>query len=145
MYHETRPEYEGDWPAVVKVAQLVGVSTRRPCGAGGRQDEVDQGQRRSVSSEESSEAARLKRENAELRRANAILKAASAFFGGRALPAGAVIVDFIREHAGRREADGLRWDAESICQILRVHGIEIAPSAYYEWRDKPFGKREQRV
>lgn len=27
MYHETRPDYEGDWPAMVKVAELVGVST----------------------------------------------------------------------------------------------------------------------
>jgi transposase len=33
-----------------------------------------------VSSEESAEIRRLKRENAELRRANEILKAASAFF-----------------------------------------------------------------
>lgn len=33
-----------------------------------------------VTSEESAEVKRLKRENAELRRANAILKAASAFF-----------------------------------------------------------------
>ena len=35
---------------------------------------------RGVSSEESAEIKRLKRENAELRRANDILKAASAFF-----------------------------------------------------------------
>ena len=27
MYHETRPGYEGDWPAMVKVTELVGVST----------------------------------------------------------------------------------------------------------------------
>jgi transposase len=41
---------------------------------------VDAGQRPGVSSEESAEIRRLKRENAELRRANEILKAASAFF-----------------------------------------------------------------
>jgi transposase len=45
-----------------------------------RQAEVDQGARPGVTSEESAELKRLKRENAELRRANAILKAASAFF-----------------------------------------------------------------
>ena len=38
------------------------------------------GARPGVTTEESAELKRLKRENAELRRANAILKAASAFF-----------------------------------------------------------------
>jgi transposase len=41
---------------------------------------VDGGQRPGVTSEESAELRRLKRENAELRRANEILKAASVFF-----------------------------------------------------------------
>jgi len=41
---------------------------------------VDAGQRPGVTSEESAELKRLKRENAELKRANAILKSASAFF-----------------------------------------------------------------
>lgn len=45
-----------------------------------RQAEIDAGARPGVTSEESAELRRLKRENAELRRANAILKAASAFF-----------------------------------------------------------------
>jgi len=45
-----------------------------------RQAEVDAGTRPGVTSEESAEIRRLKRENAELRRANEILKAASAFF-----------------------------------------------------------------
>ena len=45
-----------------------------------RQAEVDQGARPGVTSEESAELKRLRRENAELKRANAILKAASAFF-----------------------------------------------------------------
>ena len=37
-------------------------------------------QRPGITTEESAELKRLKRENAELKRANAILKAASAFF-----------------------------------------------------------------
>jgi transposase len=41
---------------------------------------VDAGTRPGVTSEESAEIKRLKRENAELRGANEILKAASAFF-----------------------------------------------------------------
>ena len=45
-----------------------------------RRAEVDAGQRPGVTSEESAEIRRLKKENAELRRANEILKAASAFF-----------------------------------------------------------------
>jgi transposase len=42
--------------------------------------EVDVGTRPGVTSEESAELKRLRRENAELRRANEILKSASAFF-----------------------------------------------------------------
>lgn len=45
-----------------------------------RQVQVDQGKRPGVSSEESAELKRLRKENAELRRANEILKLASVFF-----------------------------------------------------------------
>ena len=45
-----------------------------------RQAQVDAGQRPGVTSEESAEVPRLKRENAKLRRASEILKTASAFF-----------------------------------------------------------------
>jgi transposase len=46
-----------------------------------RRAEVDVGTRPGVTSEESAELKRLRRENAELRRANDILKAAASFFG----------------------------------------------------------------
>jgi len=46
-----------------------------------RRAEVDGGTRAGMTSEESVQLKRLKRENAELRRANEILKAAAAFFG----------------------------------------------------------------
>ena len=56
-----------------------------------------------------------------------------------------MIVDFIREHADHRPADGgLRWGVEPICAVLREHGVNIAPSTYYEWRDKLPSKRAQR-
>jgi transposase len=58
----------------------LGVSTAETLRKWVRQDQIDQGSRPGVSSEESAEIKRLKRENAELKRANAILKAASAFF-----------------------------------------------------------------
>ena len=45
-----------------------------------RQAEIDCGARLGVSSEESAELRRLRRENAELRRANEIVNRASAFF-----------------------------------------------------------------
>ena len=47
---------------------------------GVRQTEIDAGARPGVSSEESAELRRLRRENAELRRTNEIVKLASAFF-----------------------------------------------------------------
>jgi hypothetical protein len=45
-----------------------------------------------------------------------------------------LIVEFIREHADRREErdnGGLRWGVEPICTVLTEHGLPIAPSTYY--------------
>ena len=80
MVAEVRPDYPSDWPAIVAVAQKLGIGTAETLRKWVRQAEVDAGQRPGVSSEESAEIRRLKRENAELRRANEILKAASTFF-----------------------------------------------------------------
>ena len=79
MYAEVRPQYEKDWAAMGKVAELLGVG-QETLRKWVRQAEVDDGQRPGTTSEESAEMKRLRRENAELKRANAILKAASVFF-----------------------------------------------------------------
>ena len=77
---EVRPEYPSDWPAICAVASRLGIGSAETLRKWVRQAEVDAGTRPGVTSEESAEMRRLKRENAELRRANEILKAASAFF-----------------------------------------------------------------
>ena len=43
-----------------------------------------------------------------------------------------MIVDFIREHADHRDDGGLRWGVEPICRVLSEHGLQVAPSTYYE-------------
>jgi len=80
MVAEVRPEYPSDWPAICAVAGKLGIGSAETLRKWVRQAEVDAGTRPGVTSEESAEIRRLKRENAELRRANEILKAASAFF-----------------------------------------------------------------
>ena len=80
MVAEVRPNYDSDWAAITAVAQKLGIGTTETLRKWVRQAEVDAGQRAGVSSEESAELKRLRRENAELRRANEILKSASAFF-----------------------------------------------------------------
>ena len=65
---------------MTKVAQLLGIGTPETVRKWCRQAEVDAGSRAGVSTEESAELRRFKRENAELKRANAILRSASAFF-----------------------------------------------------------------
>jgi transposase len=80
MVAQVRPDYPSDWPAICVVAEKLGIGSAETLRKWVRQAEVDAGQRPGVSSEESAEIRRLKRENAELRRANEILKAASAFF-----------------------------------------------------------------
>jgi transposase len=80
MVGEIRGEHDSEWAAMTQVARLLGVGTPETVRKWCRQAEVDAGKRGGVTSEESAELKRLKRENAELKRANAILKAASSFF-----------------------------------------------------------------
>jgi transposase len=80
MVAEVRPEYPSDWPAIVAVAQRLGIGSAETLRKWVRQAEVDVGQRPGVTSEESVELRKLRAEVRELRRANEILKAASAFF-----------------------------------------------------------------
>ncbi|ORX02571.1 transposase [Mycolicibacillus trivialis] len=80
MVAEIREQHRSEWAAMRKVAELLGVGTPETVRQWCRQAEIDAGQRPGVTSEESAELKRLKRENAELKRANAILKSASAFF-----------------------------------------------------------------
>jgi transposase len=77
---EHRGEYETEYAAIRSIAAKLGIATPETLRQWIRKAEVDAGQRPGVTSEESAEIRRLKRENAELRRANEILKAASAFF-----------------------------------------------------------------
>ena len=79
MLEESLADHETEYAAIRHVAARLGIgpeSLRR----WRRQSEVDSGSRPGLSSAETAEIRRLKKENAELRRANEILKAASAFF-----------------------------------------------------------------
>lgn len=75
-----RPDDETEYAAMQRVAALLGVTSAESVRKWFRKAQVDAGERTGVTSAESEEIRRLKRENAELKRANAILKAASAFF-----------------------------------------------------------------
>ena len=80
MVAEVRGQHETEWASMRAVSELLGVGTTETVRKWVRQAEIDDGSRPRVSTEESAELKRLKRENAELKRANAILKTASAFF-----------------------------------------------------------------
>jgi transposase len=80
LVREHRGDYGTEWEAIGSIAAKLGIGSAETLRKWVRQAEVDAGQRGGVTSDESAELRRLKRENAELRRANEILKAASAFF-----------------------------------------------------------------
>ena len=65
------PNYPSEWPAMVAVADKLGIGTET-VRKWVRRAEVDGGLRPGVTSEENAEIRRLKREVAELRRANEI-------------------------------------------------------------------------
>lgn len=76
---EAVPHHDSEYQAIASVAAKIGASTET-VRKWVRQSEVDAGDRPGVTTNESEELKRLRRENAELRRANEILKTASAFF-----------------------------------------------------------------
>jgi transposase len=80
MVAEIRPQYDSEYAAICAVATKLGITTPETVRKWIRRTEIDAGQRPGVTTEESVEIKRLRRENAELRRANEILKAASTFF-----------------------------------------------------------------
>lgn len=47
-----------------------------------------------------------------------------------------MIVTFIAEHKDHQLEGGLRWGVEPICEVLSSHGLQIAPSTYYEHLDR---------
>ena len=53
-------------------------------------------------------------------------------------------MEFVRDHAGHRDAGGLRWGVEPICAVLTEHGLPIAPSTYYEHLNRTPTAREVR-
>ncbi|WP_405417556.1 IS3 family transposase [Streptomyces microflavus] len=125
MVAEVRPDYDTEWAAMKAVAQKLGIGTTETLRKWVRQDQVDVGVRPGVTTEESAELKRVKKENAELKRANEILKAAAFFLRGRARPATHTLVAFIDEHKGRFGG------VEPICRVLTAHDCKIAPSTYY--------------
>ncbi|MGO9033502.1 IS3 family transposase [Mycobacterium sp.] len=145
MVAEISDQHDSEWAAISEVARLLGVGTAETVRKWVRQAQVDAGSRPGTTTEESADLKRLKRENAELRRANAILKTASGFLRGRARPATALITRFIAEHQGHRDGpDGLRWGVEPICTQLSELGVPIAPSTYYDQRDRAPSRRQAR-
>lgn len=77
MVAEVRSEYPSDPPAIVAVAQRLGIGSAKTLRKWVRRAEVDAGTRPGASSDESAELWKLRAEVRELRRANEILKAAS--------------------------------------------------------------------
>ena len=80
MVAEISDQHESEWAAISEVARLLGVGSAETVRKWVRQAQVDAGARPGITTEESAELKKLRREVAELRRANTILKTASAFF-----------------------------------------------------------------
>jgi len=79
MVREQRHQYDSEWATIVSIAEKIGCKAET-LRLWVRRDERDSGQRPGVTSDQSEELKRLKRENFELKRANEILRKASAFF-----------------------------------------------------------------
>jgi transposase len=73
MVAEISDQHDSEWAAISEVARLLGVGCAETVRKWVRQAEIDGGTRPGVSTDESAELKRLKRENAELKRANVIL------------------------------------------------------------------------
>lgn len=79
MVFEQRSEYPSLWATVEHIAALIGCAAPTLLGWVKRQ-QVDDGLRDGITTDERERLKTLERENRELRKANEILKLASAFF-----------------------------------------------------------------
>jgi transposase len=70
MVAEVQGEYPSQWAAIGAVASMLGIGSTETLRKWVRRSEIDAGQRPGLTSAETAEIKRLKRENAELRRAN---------------------------------------------------------------------------
>ncbi|WP_307659156.1 IS3 family transposase [Streptomyces sp. V1I1] len=138
MVAEVRPEYDTEWSAMKAVAAKLGIGTTETLRKWVRQDQIDNGARPGVTTDESAQVKALKKEVAELKRANEILKAASGFLRGRARPATSALVTFVDENRDRFGG------VEPICTVLNEHGVGISPSTYYAAKARPPSLRATR-
>jgi transposase len=79
LVREQRNEHPSLWAAVESIAAMIGC-TPQTLHEWVERDQIDQGERAGVTTDERERLKALERENTELRRANEILKLASAFF-----------------------------------------------------------------
>ncbi|AXL11393.1 IS3 family transposase [Microbacterium foliorum] len=120
-------EYPSRAKAIAAVARQEGVgaeSLRRWV----LQAEIDAGDRDGQTSEEHAEIRRLRAENKRLRDDVAVLKAATNFLRGGTRPPQPLIMAFIDQ----MRSEGLA--VESIVQVLREQGVQVAARTYRAWR-----------
>jgi transposase-like protein len=79
LVREQRSEHPSLWAAVESIAAMIGC-TPQTLNEWVKREQIDQGERAGVTTDERERLKALERENKELRRANEILKLASAFF-----------------------------------------------------------------
>lgn len=79
MVLEHRGEHPSEWAAISSIATKLGVH-RETVRLWVRREQIDNGERAGLTTEERERLRQLERENRELRRANEILKSASVFF-----------------------------------------------------------------
>jgi transposase len=80
MVFSQEAEHDSQWAAICSISAKLGM-TSETLRRWVRQDEIDEGRRAGLSTDEREQLNELERENRELRRANEILKSAAAFFG----------------------------------------------------------------
>jgi transposase len=80
MVFSQEAEHDSQWAAICSISAKLGM-TSETLRRWVRQDEIDEGRRAGLSTDERERLNELERENRELRRANEILKSAAAFFG----------------------------------------------------------------
>ena len=129
MVAECRHEHQSEWATIVSVVQKLGIGTAQTLHSWVRREQVDSGRGGGVTSDMAAGMRKLRGREQGTQAGQRDPEVGVGFLRRGARPPVATLVAYIDD-------DQQVFGVEPICRVLSEHGMPIAPSTYYEARNR---------